>query len=51
MTAVVAKEATRFWFYWIAPLLTLGALGVIGALVYGYYVRVLRPRWRGRKVA
>jgi hypothetical protein len=48
---VVAKDAQRFWFYWIAPLLVLGGLAAIGALLLGYYVRVLRPKWRGRKVS
>jgi hypothetical protein len=42
--------AQRFWFYWIAPLLVLAGLGIVGMLALGYYVRVIRPRSRGRKV-
>jgi hypothetical protein len=40
--------AQRFWFYWIAPILVLSGLGVIAFLALGYYVRVLRPKYRGR---
>jgi hypothetical protein len=47
---VAASEAQRFWFYWIAPLLVLAGLGIVGMLALGYYVRVIRPRSRGRKV-
>jgi hypothetical protein len=47
---VLAKDAQRFWFYWIAPLLVLAGLAAVGGLALGYYVRVLRPRSRGRKV-
>ena len=46
---IVADEQYK-WFYWAAPLLVLSAIGVIGALSAGYYVRVIRPRSRGRKV-
>jgi len=40
--------AQRFWFYWIAPILVLSGLGMIAMLALGYYVRVLRPKYRGR---
>lgn len=50
MTRVLADEAQRFWFYWAAPLLLLGGIGIVGMLVLGYYVKVLRPKYRGRKV-
>jgi hypothetical protein len=40
--------AQRFWFYWIAPVLVLSGLGVIAFLALGYYIRVLRPKYRGR---
>lgn len=48
--APVADDQYK-WFYWAAPLLTLAAIGVIGALGFGYYVRVIRPKHRGRKVS
>jgi uncharacterized membrane protein YgdD (TMEM256/DUF423 family) len=38
------------WFYWIGPLLLLGAVLFLFALAAGYYVRVLRPKYRGRPV-
>jgi hypothetical protein len=41
-------EAQRFWFYWIAPILVLSTIGIIVFLVLGYYLRVLRPKYRGR---
>jgi hypothetical protein len=46
--ATPALAAQRFWFYWIAPILVLSALGIIAKLVVGYYLRVLRPKYRGR---
>jgi hypothetical protein len=46
--AAPVLAAKRFWFYWIAPILVLSALGIIAKLVVGYYVRVLRPKYRGR---
>jgi hypothetical protein len=46
---VVATDE-KFWFYWVAPLLVLGFLGFCGALALGYYVRVIRPKHRGRPV-
>jgi hypothetical protein len=38
------------WFYWVGPLLMLGAILFLIALGVGYYVRVLRPKYRGRPV-
>ena len=43
-----AGPGQRYWFYWAAPLLALSVLGLIGALALGYYVKVLRPKYRGR---
>jgi hypothetical protein len=48
-TPTVATDQ-KFWFYWIAPLLLLGFVGFLGALAAGYYVRVIRPKQRGRPV-
>lgn len=49
-TSIVADDQYK-WFYWAAPLLVLSAFGVIGMLSLGYYVRVIRPKYRGRKVS
>jgi hypothetical protein len=38
------------WFYWIGPLLLLGSFLFLLALAAGYYIRVLRPKYRGRPV-
>ena len=46
--ATPALGAQRFWFYWIAPILVLSGLGVVAFLALGYYIRVLRPKYRGR---
>jgi hypothetical protein len=47
-TPVVANEQFK-WFYWIGILLVGGmALWLLATLV-GYYVRVIRPKHRGRQ--
>jgi len=46
--ATPALGAQRFWFFWIAPILVLSGVGMIAFLALGYYVRVLRPKYRGR---
>jgi hypothetical protein len=38
------------WFWWLAPLLVLGVLVVIGMLSGGYVRKVLIPRVKGRRV-
>jgi hypothetical protein len=38
------------WFYWVGPLLLVGAILFLVALAAGYYIRVLRPKYRGRPV-
>jgi hypothetical protein len=47
-TTVVADETYK-WFYWIGPILALSFLGWLIMMAVGYYVRVLRPKWRGQK--
>ena len=47
-TPVVADDQFK-WYYWVGPILALSFLGMMLALVHGYYVRVLRPKWRGRR--
>jgi uncharacterized membrane protein YgdD (TMEM256/DUF423 family) len=46
---VLANERYK-WFYWVGPLLMLGAILFLGALGLGYYIKVLRPKYRGRPV-
>ena len=36
------------WHYWIAPILALSFVFILVALRVGYYVKVLRPKYRGR---
>ena len=46
---VVANDRYK-WFYWVGPLLMVGAILFLIALGVGYYIRVLRPKYRGRPV-
>jgi hypothetical protein len=46
----VLADARYKWFYWVGPLLMIGAILFLLALGVGYYVRVLRPKYRGRPV-
>ena len=45
---VLADEQYK-WFYWVGPLLVLSLIGIVLLIGVGYYVRVLRPKWRGQK--
>lgn len=47
-TPAAAAPGDRYWFYWAAPLLVLAAIGLVAALGLGYYIRVIRPKYRGR---
>lgn len=47
-TSVLADDQYK-WFYWIGPVLALSLLGWLLMMAVGYYVRVLRPKWRGQK--
>jgi hypothetical protein len=38
------------WFWWLAPILVVSALAVIGLLSAGYVRKVLIPRVKGRRV-
>ncbi len=38
------------WFYWLAPILMVSAVGMILALGGGYIKKVLFPKHRGRRV-
>jgi hypothetical protein len=49
--AAPVLAADRYkWFYWIGPLLLGGSFLFLLALAVGYYIRVLRPKYRGRPV-
>lgn len=43
-----AGPGQRYWFYWAAPLIFLSAILLCVGLGIGYYVRVVRPKYRGR---
>jgi len=53
VTAVtpVVGDDTYKWFYWVGPILALSFVGLMLAMGVGYYVRVLRPKWRGRQTS
>ena len=38
----------KLWFYWIAPLLTIGLGGMLISLSAGYYMKVGRLETKGR---
>jgi len=38
------------WFWWIAPILVVSILAIIGMLSGGYIRKVLIPRVKGRRV-
>jgi hypothetical protein len=46
---LILADETYKWFYWIGFALVLGMLALFAAIALGYYVRVLRPKWRGQK--
>jgi hypothetical protein len=49
--AAPVLAADRYkWFYWVGPILLLASILFLIALAAGYYIRVLRPKYRGRPV-
>ena len=46
---VLANEQHQ-WFWWLAPILVVRALGLIAMLSGGYVRKVLIPRVKGRRV-
>jgi len=48
-TTVLANQKYP-WFYWAAPILTVTAILLIVAVWAGYSMKVLFPKYRGRKV-
>ena len=49
VATTVLADSKYQWFYWIGPVLALSFLGWLIMMAAGYYVRVLRPKWRGQK--
>ncbi len=47
-TPVIASNKFK-WFYWIGFVLAASLALWLLATAVGYYVRVLRPKWRGRQ--
>jgi hypothetical protein len=37
--------AAKFWFYWLGPVLLLGAVVGIIALLIGYYIKVVQNKY------
>jgi hypothetical protein len=42
--------AGQMWYFWLAPILTVSAVGLVVSLWGGYIRKVLSPKYRGRKV-
>ncbi len=47
-TTVLADDKYK-WFYWIGPILALSFVAWLVQMAVGYYLRILRPKWRGQK--
>lgn len=37
------------WHYWIGVVLLLSVVGLLGAVVAGYFVKVVRPKYPSRR--
>jgi hypothetical protein len=48
-TGVVLADEQFKWFYWIGILLAVSLALWLIATAVGYYVRVMRPKYRGRQ--
>ncbi len=44
----VGAGTPKPWHYWIAPILGISFVGIFIAIMIGYYVKVFRPKYRGR---
>jgi zinc transporter ZupT len=47
-TGVVLADQQFKWFYWIGIILALSMILWLIVTAAGYYVRVMRPKYRGR---
>jgi hypothetical protein len=48
IVVLLTADGGKPWFYWIAPLLSLGFAGLLVNLAVGYYVKVGRVELKGR---
>jgi hypothetical protein len=48
--AATPVVAGYMWYYWLAPILTFSAVLLVAFTWGGYIVKVLFPKYRGRKV-
>lgn len=48
-TGVVVANNDFKWFYWIGVILVVSLVLWLIATAVGYYVRVMRPKYRGRQ--
>lgn len=37
--------AAQVWHFWIAPVIAIGAVGLVIATIVGYFRKVVRPRY------
>jgi hypothetical protein len=44
----VGAGTPKPWHYWIAPILGISFVGIFVAIMVGYYIKVFRPKYRGR---
>jgi peptidoglycan/LPS O-acetylase OafA/YrhL len=44
----VGAGTPKPWHFWIAPILAISFIGILVALMVGYYLKVFRPKYRGR---
>jgi uncharacterized membrane protein YciS (DUF1049 family) len=49
-SAVLASDKFK-WFYWLGILIAAGLVLWLLATLVGYYIRVMRPKHRGREVS
>ncbi len=40
--------AARLWHYWIGVPLAIASIGMVAAMIAGYVVRVIRPKYPRR---
>ncbi len=48
-TGVVVASDQFKWFYWIGVILAVSMILWLIVTMVGYYVRVMRPKYRGRQ--
>ena len=48
-TGVVVADRQFKWFYWIGIILAVSMVLWLIVTIVGYYIRVMRPKYRGRQ--